>query len=144
MITKDQIAAALRKLGPSTPAALATELDATRNTLQYHLKAMLADKAVHAAGNRLNRVVALPDQKIEGAPPQSRKPPRRKKKSNGTAKKTKRAPRAARTSTPEAVFIPAIDAECRLVCINGGAAPTVYSEAQTQRIATLLLKHFEA
>lgn len=42
------------------------------------------------------------------------------------------------------VFIPALDADNRLVCVNGGGSPHVYSSAQTERIATLLLQHFKA
>jgi len=146
MTTQDQITAALRKLGPCAPAALAAELGCKRDALMYHVRAMLAVRAVQLGGTRMNRVLALPDQEIAGAsppPPQRRKPSRKKKGSGAGSKPGARPARAARPAA-EPFFIPAIDADGRLVCVNGSGDPVVFSSAQTERIATLLLKHFEA
>lgn len=145
----EQITAALKKLGPSAPRVIADSLGLEPSTVGYHIKEMLKAKTLQATGATLNRVIALPDQKIDAeiTPPQRRKPSR-KKKGNGAGYKKKpkarkaRAPRAT-APTPEHPFIPAIDADMRLVCLNGGA-PAVFSVAQTEKIATLLLQHFKA
>ena len=74
-------------------------------------------------------------------PPQGRrenKKPGGKKRGARKAKKT-RTPRAAR---PAEVFIPAVDADTRLVIVNGG--PLLhFTEEQTVAIATLLANHYE-
>ena len=50
----------------------------------------------------------------------------------------------AKSARPAAAvqFIPAIDAENRLVLVNG-SAPHIFNPQQTQAIADLLLMHFE-
>lgn len=143
MITKDLITAALRKIGPCGIGALASNLGVERSALQYHLKLM---PDLKYAGNRLTRIVGLPDQKLDGATTETApKPKHQGKARKGHRPKKRHEPKQprARRAEPEEVFIPAVDADLRLVCINGGTAPTVFTRTQTERIATLLLQHFE-
>ena len=133
MIDKEQILAALKKLGPSSPTAIANSMSAEPSAVGYHLRAMLKDKTLKAAGASNSRVYALPEQKFEaatGAPPQERKYSKRAK------------PAGTRTAEPVGIFLPAFTADQRLVVLNG-VVPQLYSPEQTQAIADLLLQHFE-
>lgn len=142
-LNRERITEGLRALGPVSPTALAKHLDADRNALRHHVRGMLADETLHASGNRLNQILALPDQKLDGeaAPPQRRGAPA--KKSSSRRKPAKRKARAARPAVElSAEFIPAFTADSRLVLLNGGA-PQIFSPQQTERIATLLGNYFE-
>ena len=140
MINKEQILAALKKLGPSSPTAVANSMGAEPSAIGYHLRNMLAAKTIKAAGTSNSRVYALPDQDIEGvksAAPQQRKKPGKRRKGKRAA-----APRARSTAALDA-FLPAITAGLGLVICNGAQAPQVFSPEHTQAIADLLLNHFE-
>lgn len=141
-ITKEQITAALQRLGPSAPRGVADHLGAEASALSHHVRAMLKDGELKAAGRTMDRVIALPDQKIEGtksAPPQRR--PARKKKS--------KLRKGAAPSTPQPKpkpaddFIPAFTADARLVIVNGSTPPQIFTPQQTERMATLLASYFE-
>lgn len=141
---QDKITAALRKLGPISPGELADHLGVSREALATPLKAMLDAGAVKATGVTKSRRIALPDQKFEStrsAPPQQRRK-QHKRRRHGKAKRPQRAPRTTRPAATER-FIPAMDAENGLVIVNGGE-PVIFTPAQTQDIATLLLQHFKA
>lgn len=138
MISKDQILATLKQLGPSSPTAIANSMHAEASAIGYHLRSMLEAKTVKASGTSNNRVYALPDQKIESAPPA---PPRgRKKKGNGKRPKAKPAAPRARPAAP--LFLPAITEDWRLVVVQE-SGHAVFTPEQTQAIADLLLTHFE-
>jgi len=140
MIAKEQILAALKKLGPSSPTAVANSLGAEPSAVGYHLRNMLAAKTIKAAGTTNNRVYALPDQDMQGvksAPPQQRKKPA--KRGNGARAGTPRA----RSAAPADSFLPAYTADDRMVIVHQGEAAQIFSAEQTQAIADLLLDHFE-
>lgn len=141
-VTKEQILAALKKLGPSSPGALADhlEVDQLPGTL---IKQLLDAKELKATGAARGRRIALPDQQFDAAdaPPQQRKPKAGKKRKGPKAKKARKAPRARTADTPAPRFIPVVDAEKRLHIING-SEPVSFSDAQTEAIATLLFQHY--
>lgn len=143
-ITADDITSALKKIGPCSPGKLAEELG-VEQLPGLVLKQLIEDETIKAAGAARGRRLALPDQKIEdakGAPPQKRKKPRKGKKAKKPRKpQTRRAPPAARSAER---FMPMVDVERRLVVINGGAEPLIYTAEQTLAIATLLFNHYEA
>lgn len=155
MITKEQITAALKKLGSVSPGELADHLEVDRAALGYHLKKLLDSGEVQAAGNSTARRVALPDQTIDttpGAPPSSSntRPAKKKKSKARAAKRSKKAssPRAPKTpaAAPPAAardFLTAITADSRLVIVNGAQAPLIFSEKESEQIAELCLAHFE-
>lgn len=130
---REQILAALKKLGPSSPTAIANATGISPSLTGYHLRALLKDDQVKATGRSNDRVYALPDQKLDGAPPQERK---RKKKRKAHAPRTRAA--AAKTT-----FLPTVDADRNLVLINDGTIAR-FNDAQTLAIATLLSQHYEA
>jgi hypothetical protein len=139
---QEQITAALQKLGPSTRAELAADLDSSGPAVGYHLKAMLGVGTIKAAGSMKERRFALPDQELAGssaAPPQRRK----KHRKSPHAKRAPRAatPRARATTKPER-FLATVDAERRLVIVNGGE-PLIFNDEQTAAIATLLFTHYD-
>lgn len=137
---KEKILAALRKLGPRAPTAVANEIGESSSKVGYHMRAMAEVKELKASGNGRARIYGLPDQDLarpEEAPPQQRRATARKPRRKTAAKKA--AP-AARTAER---FIPVVDAERRLYIING-AEPIAYNESQTLAIATLLQQHYEA
>lgn len=133
---REKIAVALKKLGPSAPGIIARELGEESSKVGYHIRAMEADKSLIAAGKGRGRIYGLPDQKLDGersAPPQKHKQKKHRK--------AKHAPR--RTAPPaRATFIAAVDADSRLVLING-SEPQIFSEEQTEAIATLLFQHYK-
>lgn len=139
-LNKDQITAALRKLGPSAIGTLADHLEVERSALQYHLKGM---PDLKYAGNRLNRVVALPDQKIDDSgdtPPQKRQAKARK----GHRAKKRDAPTPPARPAAAPAFIPAFTSDDRLVIVQGAEPAQIYSPEQTEGIATLLANYFKA
>jgi hypothetical protein len=145
-VTKEQITAALKKLGPSKPGEVADHLGADYSSgMKYTVKSMLDAGELKAIGATVSRRIALPDQKFDeaGAPPQERQKPAKRK--GGRKAKHARKPRSApapRTSSAAAVrFIPTVDADKRLHIING-SDPVSFSDAQTEAIATLLLQHY--
>lgn len=60
----------------------------------------------------------------------------------GDKRAKKRKYRKAPRPTAAAPFIPAIDADSRLIIVNG-AEPHIFDPQQTEAIATLLATHFE-
>jgi DNA-binding Lrp family transcriptional regulator len=129
---KALITAALKKLGPSSPRVIADETGIDPGALGFHLRTMAKAGTLTATGTTMNRVYTL----VAGAaaPTRATPPQKRSKK----ARKQKRA----RTAAVER-FIPAIDADARLVIVNG-AEPHIFNPEQTSAIAALLLGHFEA
>jgi hypothetical protein len=143
-ISKEQITAALRKLGPSSPGALADHLQVERSALSPHIGAMLVAKELKAAGVTKSRRIALPDQKIyetttRSAPKKSKRAPAKKPK-----KSRKKSPARAPNAAAEPEVLPAFTADDRLVLVRGAQPPLIFSPADTQAIATLLCSHFEA
>lgn len=138
---KDKIIAALKKLGPRAPAAIANEIAESSSKVGYHMRAMAEAKELKASGNGRGRIYGLPDQDLarpEGPPPQQRRAPSHKSRRKTPVKRMRAlAARAAER------FIPVVDAERRLYIING-ADPVAYTEVQTLAIATLLQQHYEA
>lgn len=135
---REQILAALKKLGPSSPTAIANSTSISPSLTGYHLRALLKDHQVKASGRSNDRVYALPDQKLDGAPPQERK-----QKKGGKRKAGKKAGTPRTRAAAVSAFLPAVDADRNLVLING-AAITRYNDEQTAAIATLLSQHYEA
>ena len=158
-ITVEAITAALRKFGVMSPGELADHLGAETSALGPHLKKMLEAKQLKATGVTNRRRVALPDQEFPtaDAPPSA---PRKKKRTAG--KKSNKKPngkgtrkhRRTRASKPEAPATPpaeaaedftaAITADGRLVVLESGQQACIYTPAETNRIADLLLAHYEA
>jgi DNA-binding Lrp family transcriptional regulator len=146
---KEQITAALKKLGPVSPGELADHLGVDNKTIGKYAKPMLEAGTLKAAGATNRRRLALPDQKIDVETPTL--PKRRKKKSNGMAKRTAAKPRAPKPAPPKPApapdgdFIAAVTADSRLVLfIPGAARPLVFDDVQTERVAQLMHTHFEA
>jgi hypothetical protein len=135
---REKILAALKKLGPSAPGAIAKEISEKPEHVGYHMRAMAVAKALKAGGAGRARHYALPDQDLAGhkAPPQRDSAPRKP-----AAKPRAAAPAAA--TRPAERFIPVVDAEKRLYIINSGE-PLSFNEAQTLKIAELLFVHYEA
>lgn len=135
---REQILAALKKLGPSSPTAIANATGISPSLTGYYLRALLKDDQVKAAGTSNDRVYALPDQKLDGTPPQERK------QKKGGKRKAGKKTRAVRPRTAaETTFLPTVDAERNLVLIDGGSV-TRFNDAQSLAIATLLSQHYEA
>lgn len=139
---QEQILAALKKLGPSSPGQVADHLGEASSSIGYHLKRMLDAGTIKAQGATSGRRIALPDQDF-GAPPSA---PTKGKKKHRKAKHAKArkapTPRAQRAATPAERFIPTVDAERRLVIVNAGE-PLIFNDEQTAAIATLLFTHYD-
>jgi DNA-binding transcriptional ArsR family regulator len=142
MITSEQITAALRKLGPASPTAIANQVGAEPSAAGYHLRRILKAKELIASGTSNNRLYALLDQKLDrqSAPPQSHRAPSKSKKSGHVKKKAYRAAPTARTAER---FIPTVDVDLGLHIING-REPLSFNAEQTEAIATLLFNHYKA
>lgn len=144
MITPEEITVGLKKIGPTSPGALADHLHVELPALRYHLKKLLDAGTIKAQGTTANRRIAMPDQKFEEPnEPETTKQTLRKPKKGKKAKKRKAAPakQAARAPAAER-FIPTVDADSRL-CIINGAEPMFFSEEQTEKIAELLFVHYK-
>jgi DNA-binding transcriptional ArsR family regulator len=142
---QEQILAALKKLGPSSPGAIADHLETEAGKLSYHFKQLLDAGTMKATGSGRRRQLALADQAFAAAATEAAPPQRRKKhKKAKHAKPARRAAarRAPRAAVPAERFIPTVDAERRLVIVNGGE-PLIFSDAQTEAIATLLFTHYD-
>jgi DNA-binding Lrp family transcriptional regulator len=143
---QEQILAALKKLGPTSPGALEDHLGASHAGLGRHLKEMLDAGTIKAAGVTKSRRLALPDQDFgdKPAPPQRRKPKQHAKRGQRkAAKKAPARPRAPYAPQPAAErFIPAVDAASRLIIVNG-AEPLIFTDTQTEAIASLLFQHYK-
>lgn len=136
---RDKILAALKKLGPSGPTAIAREIGAEPHQVGYHMRAMEADKTLRAAGKGRHRYYGLPDQDLA-----DRKAPEKHSAQRKPRKAPKsRAPNAAPAPLAAERFIPVVDAEKRLYIING-AEPLSFDGKQTLAIAELLFAHYEA
>jgi DNA-binding transcriptional ArsR family regulator len=147
MLTQDLVLAGLKKIGPCSPGNLADHLEVEPAALGYHLKKLLDANAIKANGRSNARRIALPDQKFDEAatpPPQQRKQQKARKPKGGRKTRQHRTPhRAAERAQPAERFIPAVDAQQRLVIVNGGE-PLVFTDEQTSAIADLLLQHYKA
>lgn len=73
-----------------------------------------------------------------------RKPRTPQPQQPGATPPQKRKQEPAAGAQPTGNFIDAMTADTRLVVIGRSPEPEIYSEAQTQEIATLLANHFEA
>jgi DNA-binding transcriptional ArsR family regulator len=146
MLTKETVLAALKKLGPCKPGELADYLEVERPVITAHLKPLLDSGEVKATGATMSRRIALADQKFDEAstptPPQ-RKQQSRKPKSGRKTRQHRTPHRSAARAEPTERFIPAVDAQQRLVIVNGGE-PLVFTDEQTSAIADLLLQHYKA
>lgn len=146
MLAKQDILAGLKKVGPYSPGALAAHLEVEPGALGYHLKKLLDAKELKSAGTTANRRIALPDQQFEDETDERTKPakPRKPKARRGAADKKTRRAKARKAPRPRAaeLFLPACDADSRLVIVNGGAVQH-FTEEQTAAIATLLAGHYE-
>jgi DNA-binding transcriptional ArsR family regulator len=145
MLKKDDILAALKKIGPCAPADLAKQLGVEGPALRYHLKPLIEGGEVKAAGNRRGLRIALPDQKLDAAadsptPPQHRRKARKPKRKS-KERKTRRAHKTSLARTAER-FLPTVDVASRLVIVNGGE-PIIFDEPQTSAIAALLFQHYD-
>jgi len=146
---QDQILAALKKRGaPMKPGDLAAALDVTTKTLRTHIAPLLEEGAVKAAGKTAGRFYGLPDMAFaaaESAPPQLRKPKKHAAKGKHKAKRRAKAQRAsARPAAAPAQaerFLATVDVNCNLVIVTG--AIHVFTEEQTEQIATLLFNHWK-
>jgi DNA-binding Lrp family transcriptional regulator len=146
---QEQILAALKKLGPSSPGQIADHLGTDGTKLGYHFKALLEAGTIKATGSTSTRRLALPDQDLATAlPAQPRERTKRRKAKHAkrprrakspSARPAARAPRER--PAPAERFIPAVDKDARLIIVNGGE-PHIYSEAQTEAIASLLFQHY--
>jgi hypothetical protein len=97
---QEQILAALKKLGPSSPGQIADHLGTDGTKLGYHFKALLEAGTIKATGSTSTRRLALPDQDLATAlPAQPRERTKRRKAKH--AKRPRRASpqRAARRSS---------------------------------------------
>jgi DNA-binding transcriptional ArsR family regulator len=137
---REKILAALKKLGPSSPAAIAKETGEKASAIGHHLRAMQSDKTLKAAGLRRGRRYGLPDQDLAwpvSKPPSNARPRGKRRKA---AKP--HTPRPAPLQRAAQRFIPVVDVDMRLCIINGGE-PLIFDEAQTLKIAKLLFVHYE-
>lgn len=147
---KEQIIAALKKLGASGPTALANATGDAVSKVSYHLRKLAAAGELKAQGTTHARLYALPEQKFPApasAPPQGGR--KRAKKKGAAGKKKTRKPRrtTARATAPangNAEFIAAVDAQMGLVLVGAGPQPLRFNVAQTSKIAELLFTHYEA
>lgn len=146
---EDQILAALKKLGhPVSPGALADHLhvDAKSHGFRTGIKAALKGGTAIAQGKTAGRRIALPGMKFDEAPAQAKKTkaPKHHKAKAGHKKKrrapARRAERTAEVTTER--FIPTVDVASRLVIVNGGE-PLIFSDEQTEAIASLLFQHYD-
>lgn len=125
---KDEILAAIKKLGPSSPTQVANSTGMDPSLAGYHLRAMAKAGTLTATGKTTGRLYAIGDGKAA---------------TRSTPQKGKKPPKAPRAKPAEAErFIPAIDSDNRLVLVNG-SEPLHFTAPQTEAIAALLLQHFE-
>lgn len=139
-IIRQQILAALKKLGPAAPRAITDEVGVDQSIVSYHLRELVKAKALKASGTTSARVYALPEQKLEA----TKGAPQRRKKSKGNGRRAKPKPRAPRAQPTAPLFLPAITEDWRLVIVQQDGVHAVFTPEQTQAIADLLLTHFEA
>jgi hypothetical protein len=145
---REQIAAALKKLGASKPRVIADRTGIDPQALKRELKAALAEGALKAQGATKGRVYALPDQAFAEAEAGGGRGAKtggkaKKKKGKRRAKQGVRAAQAEGTVAAAPGFIAAITAEMELVIVGEGA-PLRLSSAQTLKVAELLAMHFGA
>jgi DNA-binding Lrp family transcriptional regulator len=146
---QEQILAALKKLGPSSPGQIAEHLGTEGTKLSTHFKALLDAGTIKATGVTRGRRLALPDQDLAApAPPPAARAHQAPQGEARQAAAPRQGPeRAARRSSarerpaPAERFIPAVDKDARLIIVNGGE-PHIFSEAQTEAIASLLFQHY--
>jgi len=131
---REQILAAVKKLGPSSPLQISDHTGLSSSLCGYHLRGLVEAGLVKATGSTASRKY----EAIDGAPPQDRKPPAKRKK-----KRASKKPRAARPRPAESEFIAAVTHDARIVVIDGNAIKT-YSPEQSSAIADLALTHFTA
>jgi DNA-binding transcriptional ArsR family regulator len=130
---QEQILAALKKLGPSSPGHLAEHLGATSAVLKPHFRALLDAGAIKAAGVTKSRRLALPDQDLDGLRDAGRAPPQPRKAKKPKSRKPRHAKRALHPHGRRALAP---------VIVNG-AEPHIFNEEQTAAIASLLFQHYD-
>lgn len=118
------IIAALNKLGPAAPRAILDEVGGSERKVGYHLRKMLAARALKASGTSMDRIYALPGQRIPGARTSAHVEPRA---TLGTVM-TLHEPLAARTADGRIVLIHA----------DGPGVPTVLGAEFAGPLAELL------
>jgi hypothetical protein len=131
---REKILAALKKLGPSAPGAIAKEISEKPEHVGYHMRAMAVAKALKAGGAGRARHYALPDQDLAGhrAPPSRDR--RRASRPPSRAPRYRPLPRgppsaSSRSSTRRSAWY----------IINSGE-PLSFNEAQTLAIADAALR----
>lgn len=144
---RDQITSYLKTHGASTPRAMLDKLGGKASTLSRTLALMKESGGLQFAGRTINRVYALPGQKIELPEPGPRKPGRAGKKKAARTPKKKRAARkprrhAKRRAAQASPFLASITADQRLVMHEGEAAPRVYTPEQSLAIAEVVFANF--
>lgn len=140
---KDTIIAALRKLGPAGPKAIAAKAGISKHLARTALELLSAEGEVKSTGNGRGLLFALKDQEF-GAPAPKNQPAKRKKhgkkKSGGKAKRRRRAPEQPVRIAQE--FHAAVDAKnCIVILVDGHAHR--YTPEQSLAIAELAFMHFE-
>jgi hypothetical protein len=146
---QEKITAALQKTGhPIAPGELAKLVDMEGSALGYHLKNMLDAGTLKASGAARSRRIGLPAHDF-AAPASESFPRQRQPKKHRKAKRASKRAAAPRARAAEAHaapaakrFIPAVDADRRLVIVNGGE-PLIFDDEQTAAIATLLFTHYD-
>jgi ParB/RepB/Spo0J family partition protein len=97
---QDQILAALKKLGPSSPGQIAEHLGTEGTKLSTHFKALLDAGTIKATGVTRGRRLALPDQDLAApAPPAARAPEAPQGEARQAAAPRQGPERAARRSS---------------------------------------------
>jgi hypothetical protein len=150
MDIKETIAAALRKLGPSSPLQISEHLKLDGAKVRHQLRAMLDAKTLKAAGKARGRIYGLPDQdlgKTDTGPAKKSGKAKGGKKRKAARRKTPqrktRTVRKSRAPKPEP-FLASITGDHRLVLNGRAAKPEIFTPEQTSHIATLILHNFEA
>jgi DNA-binding transcriptional ArsR family regulator len=134
MAIRDEILAALKKLGRSAPLVIADTVGGSASKCGYHLRALEQAGAVKAEGRGRARTYALAGGAGGG---------RTKKKRKGRkARRAQGTPRQQRQVA--AAFIPALTAGGGLLVVGHGAAPLTFTPDQAAAIADLLFQHYEA
>jgi DNA-binding transcriptional ArsR family regulator len=90
---QEQILAALKKLGPSSPGAIADHLETEAGKLSYHFKQLLDAGTMKATGSGRRRQLALADQAFAAAATEAAPPPAPQEAQEGEARQAARAVR---------------------------------------------------
>lgn len=134
-MTAEKVVAALKKLGPATKAALAKELGVQAPELDEVIGSMVEGGTLRKAGAGRGVVFGLKDQKLP-------KFARKAAKTRRTAPpdRGRKASRPRKSAADDLKIGMTEDLE--LMVIEKGVV-RLYSPAETQKLATVILPHFE-